>query len=162
MIVVSIIGILASIAIPKFADMLRKSKEGTLKGNLGAIRSALAIYYADMEGWYPSNCAMGCASAAQYTSPSALPSLTTNNKYLASIPLPSVPDYHLPATSWVGGIEQDVVLAPGSSIAAFPYWEINGGGIWTYFSSPSNQASWGQVFVGCTHTDTKGTQWSSY
>ena len=43
MIVVAIIGILASIAVPKFADLLRKSKEGQTKGNLGSLRSILNI-----------------------------------------------------------------------------------------------------------------------
>ncbi|MDD5688057.1 MAG: prepilin-type N-terminal cleavage/methylation domain-containing protein [Elusimicrobia bacterium] len=53
MIVVAIIGILAAIAIPKFADLIRKSKEGATKGSLGALRSALTIYYGEMEGTYP-------------------------------------------------------------------------------------------------------------
>ena len=34
MIVVAIIGVLAAVAIPKFADMLEKSREGATKGNL--------------------------------------------------------------------------------------------------------------------------------
>jgi prepilin-type N-terminal cleavage/methylation domain-containing protein len=53
MIVVAIIGILAAVAIPKFAQMLEKSREGATKGNLGAIRSAISNYYADQQGWYP-------------------------------------------------------------------------------------------------------------
>lgn len=53
MIVVAIIGILAAIAIPKFADLIRKSKEGSTKGSLGAMRSALTIYYGEQEGIYP-------------------------------------------------------------------------------------------------------------
>jgi prepilin-type N-terminal cleavage/methylation domain-containing protein len=53
MIVVAIIGILASIAIPKFADLIRKLQEATTKGNLGVLRSALSIYYVDNEGFYP-------------------------------------------------------------------------------------------------------------
>ena len=43
MIVVAIIGILAAIAIPKFAELIRKSNEGASKGSLGSIRSALSI-----------------------------------------------------------------------------------------------------------------------
>ncbi|HTA77767.1 MAG TPA: prepilin-type N-terminal cleavage/methylation domain-containing protein, partial [bacterium] len=39
MIVVAIIGILAAIAIPRFAQMLEKSKEGATKGNIGAMKS---------------------------------------------------------------------------------------------------------------------------
>jgi prepilin-type N-terminal cleavage/methylation domain-containing protein len=61
MIVVAIIGILAAIAIPKFAELIRKSGEGASKGNLGSIRSALSIYYGDLEGVYPD--AMASLSA---------------------------------------------------------------------------------------------------
>src|SRR5688572_31367292 len=78
MIVVAIIGILAAIAIPKFADLIRKSNEGASKGNLGAVRSALSIYYGDMEGVYPDNPV----------------SLTANGKYLGVIPKAKTPNYH--------------------------------------------------------------------
>src|SRR5471032_1095105 len=78
MIVVAIIGILAAIAIPKFAALIRKSGEGASKGNLGAIRSSLSIYYGDMEGQYPSQ----------------LAALTLGGKYLATLPLAKTPSYH--------------------------------------------------------------------
>ena len=54
MIVVAIIGILAAIAIPKFADLITKSRESSIKGSLGSIRGALTIYYCDLEGIWPS------------------------------------------------------------------------------------------------------------
>jgi len=54
MIVVAIIGILAAIALPRFAQMLEKSREGATKGNLGSIRSAASIYYGDTHGVWPS------------------------------------------------------------------------------------------------------------
>jgi type II secretory pathway pseudopilin PulG len=57
MIVVAIIGTLAAIAIPKFASLVRKSGEGASKGNLGALRSALSIYYGDLEGQFPGHLA---------------------------------------------------------------------------------------------------------
>ena len=78
MIVVAIIGILAAIAIPKFAELIRKSSEGASKGNLGALRSAMAIYYGDMEGTYPSS----------------MTSLTIAGKYLTTIPTSRAPNYH--------------------------------------------------------------------
>jgi len=53
--IVPIVGILAAIAIPRYAQMLEKSREGATKGNLGALKSALAIYYADHSGKWPSN-----------------------------------------------------------------------------------------------------------
>jgi len=78
MIVVAIIGILAAIAIPKFASLIRKSNEGASKGNLGSIRGALSIYYGDLEGQYPDDMA----------------SLTIGGKYLAAIPVAKAPNYH--------------------------------------------------------------------
>ena len=54
MIVVAIIGVLAAVAIPKFADLIRKANEAACKGQLGAVRSALSIYYGNMEGVWPS------------------------------------------------------------------------------------------------------------
>ena len=55
MIVVAIIGILAAIAIPRFAQMLEKSREGSTKGNLGALKSAASIYYGDWQGIWPQS-----------------------------------------------------------------------------------------------------------
>ena len=83
MIVVAIIGILAAIAIPKFAELIRKSNEGASKGNLGSIRSALSIYYGDMEGQYPVD----------------LNSLTVNGKYMTAIPKAKVPNWHADSAS---------------------------------------------------------------
>ena len=55
MIVVAIIGILAAVAIPKFADMLERAREGATKGNIGAIKSAISIYYGDNTGIWPND-----------------------------------------------------------------------------------------------------------
>ena len=88
MIVVAIIGILAAIAIPKFAELIRKSGEGASKGNLGSIRSALSIYYGDMEGQYPNTVA----------------SLTINGKYLSAVPVAKTPNYHTDASTEVDGL----------------------------------------------------------
>lgn len=54
MIVVAIIGILAAIALPRFAQMLEKSHEGQTKGNLNSIHSAASIYYGDQKGVWPT------------------------------------------------------------------------------------------------------------
>ena len=55
MIVVAIIGILAAVAIPKFAEMMERSRDGATKGNIAALRSAISIYYGDHEGKYPTD-----------------------------------------------------------------------------------------------------------
>jgi prepilin-type N-terminal cleavage/methylation domain-containing protein len=78
MIAVAIIGILASIATVKYANLYRKAEEGGLQGNLGSIRSALSIYYADMDGLYPQSLSV----------------LTSSARYLKEIPPAKVPGYH--------------------------------------------------------------------
>src|SRR5467141_671745 len=45
-IVIVILGILAAVAIPKYEDMREQARVATMKGQLGAIRSAVAIQYA--------------------------------------------------------------------------------------------------------------------
>ena len=130
MIVVAIIGILAAIAIPKFASLIRKSGEGASKGNLGAIRSSLSIYYGDMEGNYPAQ----------------LAALTISGKYLSSVPAAKAPNYHPD-----GSVEADGLLTAVTDA---------GGGWW--YNNQLGDANIGQVIVKCTHTDSKGTVWSSY
>lgn len=76
MIVVAIIGILAAIAIPKFADLINKSKEGATKGALSSVRSAIQVYYGDNEGWFPAD-KLGC--------------LTDNAKYISEVPVAKLP-----------------------------------------------------------------------
>lgn len=90
MIVVAIIGILAAIAIPKFADLIRKSQEGSTKGNVGAIRAALAVYYGQNDGFYPVD---------------NLTSLYPN--YLQNIPFSYEPPYHSKLTLLDSGTTSD-------------------------------------------------------
>ena len=132
MIVVAIIGILAAIAIPKFADLIRKSTEGASKGNLGSIRSALSIYYGDMEGMYPSQ----------------LGGLTVAGKYLSTIPLAKAPNYHQETAT-----ESDGLLLPANAITDAGGWAYN---------NVAGDSNTGGLAVNCTHTDTKGSIWTSY
>jgi len=53
MLVIAILSILASLLMPRFDLLLQKATQSTTKGNLGSVRSALALYYADMEGIGP-------------------------------------------------------------------------------------------------------------
>jgi len=139
MIVVAIIGILAAIAIPQFANLVSKSQEGRCKANLGTIRSALSIYYGDTEGWYPANAAGSNLSA-----------LTVGSRYLQSVPLAD-----LPATSnnvGHGSTSTETVSAgpvPGD-VGGWAYDNVNG------------DTNWGKVVVACTHHDLRGSAWSGY
>lgn len=54
MLVVAIIGILSTLALTKYGQLLEKSKEGQTRGNLNSIHSAAAIYYGDQKGIWPT------------------------------------------------------------------------------------------------------------
>lgn len=135
MIVVAIIGILAAIAIPKFSQLVTKSNEASTKGNLGAVRSALSIYYGDMEGWYPAD--------------AGLASLQSNSKYLTSIPMAKVPA--LGATNPGHTDSNGITLSTTFSDA----------GGWVY-DNVSTDSNWGRFLVACTHVDLRSNAWTSY
>jgi prepilin-type N-terminal cleavage/methylation domain-containing protein len=153
MIVVSIIAILASIVVPKFADLVRKSKEAQSKGSLGSLRSAVNIYYSDMEGQFPIY----------------FDAMTVSGKYLSNIPMLRLPDYHpdLVGPGVAGNIN---VCAPlpcdtigfaassGELILWHPQWYIGN------LSAVANadNANVGVMWITCSHTDSKGTVWTSY
>lgn len=134
MIVVAIIGILAAVAIPKFADMLRKSKEGATKGSLTNLRSALTIYVSDNEGIAP----FSYAAVTSYTSANMTTVMIP--KYIEVIPTAKIGTYHNDSGSIVMGVNSD--RSVGST-------DVNG---WVFTSN-----SGGLFWVNCTHTDTKGT-----
>jgi prepilin-type N-terminal cleavage/methylation domain-containing protein len=46
-IIIVVLGILASVAIPKYKDIVAKSKEAACRGALGGLRSGISIYYAN-------------------------------------------------------------------------------------------------------------------
>ena len=135
MIVVAIIGILAAIAIPKFSSLITKSNEANTKGSLGALRSALSIYYGDMEGWYPTD---------------NLASLTTQGKYLTTIPVAK-----LPASANLNTGHAD---SPGVTQTSTVSTDVGG---WQY-DSTNGDTNWGRVLVACSHSDSKGNLWTSY
>ncbi len=143
MIVIAIIGILAAVAIPKFAELIRKSAEGQVKGNLGAMKSALSIYYADMEGYYPDD----------------VNSLTINGKYLTQISSVKIPDYH-PSTT---AIRHNWTTNPFGCSA-----NMLNTGEWIYWNERGSACALsayhtlGEFWVACSHTDTKGSVWSNY
>lgn len=53
-VVVTMIGILAAIALPNLVQMPRRAKEATLKTNLRTIRQAIDQFYGDL-GYYPES-----------------------------------------------------------------------------------------------------------
>jgi prepilin-type N-terminal cleavage/methylation domain-containing protein len=135
MIVVAIIGILAAIAIPKFADLITKSREASVKGSLGSIRGAVTIYYSDQEGAYPT------------TAANLVPALTLGGKYIDVIPAIAIPR-NSNGNPGHNGASQNAVPASGA---------VTDAGAWVYVSTAN-----GEIRVDCTHVDTKSSIWSSW
>lgn len=132
MIVVAIIGILAAIAIPKFADLIIKSKESSAKGSLGSVRGAVTIYYSDFEGTWPNAGAAGSLDDL----------LMLSGKYLDKIPMLSIPKHTTGAGNIGHGPVNGVVAATGDT------------GDWCYYRAT------GGVSISCSHVDTKGSLWN--
>jgi prepilin-type N-terminal cleavage/methylation domain-containing protein len=138
MIVVAIIGILAAIAIPKFADLVTRSKESAVKGSLGSIRSAVSIYYSSMEGFFPTNLSLG---------------LTTNSTFLQAMPAAVIPPVTVQSNP---GHTSSSGITAGTGAAVGDFSSSN---VWYYTNSGNNL---GNVNVSCTHIDTKGNIWTTY
>jgi len=135
MIVVAIIGILAALALPKFASLVEKSREAATKGNLNSMRSAISIYYGDTEGVYPG-----------YLDTSTGWSFS---KYLENIP---------PVKATHSGIGLGISESPSGTAVLHTTDEVisaSGTG-WRY---NGNQ---GHVFVNSSVTDSKNVPYSTY
>jgi prepilin-type N-terminal cleavage/methylation domain-containing protein len=132
MIVVAIIAILAIVAIPKFGSMVAKAREADVRGSLGALRSAVSIYYADNQ-IVPATLS-NCLDVGQH--------------YIPKIPSAKIPahiDLNNPGHDLIGG---DTPTLDDMATAA-----------WLYI--PQNGDSF-VLAVNCSHLDTKGQIWSEY
>jgi prepilin-type N-terminal cleavage/methylation domain-containing protein len=149
MIVVAIIGILAAVAIPKFADLVSKSKEAAVKGTLGAVRSAVSIYYGDREGEYAGD---------------VFTALTNGNKYMPAVQnVSSLGAYSIPKTN-------STLANPGHTTGLYANLSAASGVVNTVATPPgftdgtplAYNSTTGDVWVNCTHNDTKAILWTSY
>lgn len=134
MIVIAIVGILAVIAIPRFASMIEKSREAQTKGSLNSIHSAAAIYYGDQKGLWPNTLStLSNYAFSQYLD------------YLSSV---KVTGYFIQgATSPTGS---QVTMTTEASIPT------GSGAGWLYDSSE------GAFFVNSTVRDSKSVPYSFY
>jgi prepilin-type N-terminal cleavage/methylation domain-containing protein len=139
MIVVAIIGILAAVAIPKFADLVTKSKEASVKGGLGAVRSAVSIYYGDLEGSYPGNLFEALAWANRY-----MPAVGGASS-LGTIDIPKHSNAGGNPGHGYGSVQSNEVATTNSDATAFWYTSATG-----------------DTYINCSHDDTKGSRWTGY
>lgn len=139
------IGAMASLGVGsfgKFKSLKTKSGEGATKGSLGMLRSSSSIYYGDSEGSYPAT----------------LDALV-DPRYLQEIPKTKLAD-HPETAAWTAyGAEVCTGKTEyGMEIDASKLKDTGG---WGYVNDPQAPC-WGQIFVDCTHTDSKGKAWPEY
>lgn len=110
--------------------------EGQAKGSLGALRSALSIYYGDLEGRYPSSFA----------------DLTAGGKYLTAVPRIRVHNHAETdaVTVYTGVKDLDSLKA-----------KLKDTGGWAYVADPRSPLL-GNVVVDCKHVDSRGHPWADY
>ncbi|MBI5574004.1 MAG: type II secretion system protein [Elusimicrobia bacterium] len=154
MIVVAIIGILAAIAIPKFADLIKKSKEGSTKGSLGALRSALTIYYGEQEGVYPVASTDGLANSEGTDGyEAAIITFSNSNGPFLTKYLDKMPSVKLGIT----GLNDKTDTVYGSSIQTSGLNVPGNQGCWWYRGSAV-----GEMHVISSQYDTKGAYITSW
>lgn len=134
------LGIVAAIAIPKIAGLQGIAADGASKSRLAAMRSALAIYYGDAQGKYPAD----------------LNALVP--KYLPEIPPAGVSAHPGAAGVEVYGPE---VCGPDPKNPAVVAAKLRDTGKWGYVAAPGSACD-GELFIDCTHEDSKGTAWYNY
>lgn len=108
--------------------------EGQAKGSLGALRSALSIFYGDKEGKYPSDLS------------ELLP------KYLTRIPTVEVAGH--PASSSVRILRKVKDMNDLET-------RLKDTGQWLFVGDPSSPIT-GTIVIDCTHVDSRGMKWFKY
>jgi prepilin-type N-terminal cleavage/methylation domain-containing protein len=134
MIVVAIIGILAAIAIPRFAQMLEKAREGSTKGNLGSLKSAASIYYGDQQGIWPTT-------------------LQSYSTYAFSRYLDNISPVKVTGAFVAGAASPAGQLVSMTTMSSVPVGSATG---WLYDSN------YGSVYVNSTVQDSKSIPYSFY
>lgn len=139
MIVVAIIAVLAFAGVQKFGNMIQTSNEGNTISNLGALRSALNIYYSDNGAVYP----MGVAGENESTlADSLIP------KYVGKIPDAYAYSHHDKSNEVDNVSSLDFAAADPTDDGGWVYVAVN------------TSADVGKVAVECYHPDSKGNIWS--
>ncbi|MCX8092782.1 MAG: hypothetical protein N3E50_01285, partial [Candidatus Goldbacteria bacterium] len=120
------------------AEMLEKAREGATKGNIGAIKSAITIYYGDWEGQWPSD----------------LDTSSTNKfkKYLEKMPVVKVTHGFDKTTGTLSGTSSSVTY-----VSTIPTATNTDG--WAYATSGELL---GNIWVNNAATDTRGTPYTKY
>lgn len=149
MVVIVIMGLLSSILAPKIPQLVNKAKEGKIKGNMASLRTAINVYYSDNEAIYPTGTLWEAIVP----------------RYLKDIPELDISHTGHGKSSTIG---QSMVSNPPLATSLGTAAIFGDAGIWCYCEIPTGitntngNCEWGELWVGCTHTDMSGIPWTAY
>jgi prepilin-type N-terminal cleavage/methylation domain-containing protein len=139
MIVVGIIGVLAAISVVKFIQLIDKAREAATRANLGALRAAVSIYFADTKGIWPRELTTNTWSNSGEGFPAFIP------RYIQRVPRATLqrpnPHPHTPE------IEAHVEYVTTEVYGELTQDHINDKAGWVYSSNS------GDIRVNCNHRD---------
>ncbi|MFH0926872.1 MAG: prepilin-type N-terminal cleavage/methylation domain-containing protein [bacterium] len=116
MVVVAIIGILATIAVPSYKHWIEKARINETKNNLARIRAAVTLYRS-VEGIYP-------AMLQDLVTANGYQDGNVTVKYLDQIPAPYIPDHDTCADS----CETGVCAADGFPVCNYVWADLDEAG----------------------------------
>ena len=153
MIVVTIIGLLAAVATPKFANMLKKAKQAASKNALGVLRSVAGIYYADHQGTFAyeeTDVASDSSGDATFSFISDLDSIG-NNAFTPTY-VSAIPNFKSGIQSYPFENNNNVIISEDGGtfdydtrVANYTY-----AAAWVYFKRT------GMWYINCDYEDTTG------
>lgn len=155
MLAVAILGVLLSILLPVYGDVLARARDAQTIGNLAILRMSLAAYYAD-NLTYPS-------FAPPYAEPTGYGDILQNAlvpTYIDKIPAAMLDGNYHPVSNRVfdvwnmTGLHEDGVTDTGEG------WRYDANPFDAYASSAP--LSFGSITVLCYHTNAQGRNWQSY
>ncbi len=141
---VVVLSVLTILATQQFRFLRTRAQESTLRGEMGALRGALLIYYGDSGGNYPARLAV----------------LAAGGKYIPSIPRRDVPPVESTGNPGHTRFAADEQLY-ASKPAAPEEFRNEGAALWGYMNEPRRNG-YGHVFVNCLHRDSKSAPWTHW
>jgi prepilin-type N-terminal cleavage/methylation domain-containing protein len=139
MIVVGIIGVLTAISVVKFIQLIDKAKEAATKANLGALRVAVTIYFADTKGIWPQKLSTETFKIGEEVFPPFIP--TYINRIPSALLQRSNPHPHIPE------YEKHIEYVNTGIYGEISADQITDYGGWIYSSTA------GDIRVNCNHKD---------
>jgi len=150
MIVISIVGMLSTIAIPKFVDMMRKANEAVTKSNLGVLWSVTSIYYADHDGVWPYQNTAVAGDGSGNDSYSLMFAGLDGAAAIAPKYIKAVPVMQTGQRLLIDGLSEVAVAIDGGTFDYDTRIEGNQAAAWVYLKDI------GMWYINCDELDTKG------